>query len=172
VRALLTEPGQWAKAKAEVDEHLGSAPPTAEAVIGMRHLDGVVNETLRLWPPGLVSGRRSVVDVDFAGHTIPAGSTVLYSPWVTHRLPDLWPAPEAFRPERWDAEPVPYSYVPFGGGYRRCIGFLFATLEMKVALARILQRVELTARPADATPVGIAAIRPAGGVPVRILAQN
>ncbi|MEY2571115.1 MAG: hypothetical protein QOE63_1465, partial [Acidimicrobiaceae bacterium] len=172
VRALLTEPGQWAKAKAEVDEHLGGARPSVEAILGLRHVDGVVNETLRLWPPGLVSGRESVVDVDFAGHTIPAGSTVLYSPWVTHRMPELWPEPHVFRPERWDAEPVPYSYVPFGGGYRRCIGFLFATLEMKVALARLLQRVELSALPSDVTPTGIAALRPTGGVPVRILAQN
>ena len=172
VRALITDRDQWAKAKAEVDEHLGGSLPTAEAILGLGHLDGVVNETLRLWPPGLVSGRESVEHVEFAGHTIPAGSTVLYSPWVTHRMPELWPEPEAFRPERWDDDPVPYSFVPFGGGYRRCIGFLFATLEMKVALARMLQRVELTALPSDATPTGIAALRPAGGVPVRILAQN
>lgn len=172
VRTLCTEPDVWAKAKAEVDELLGERAPTAEGVASMHYLDGVVHETLRLWPPGLVSGRKSVEPVSFAGHTIPAGSMVLYSPWVTHRMPSLWDDPDTFKPERWETEPVPYSFVPFGGGYRRCIGFAFATLELKVALARLLQRVELEALPADATPAGLAALHPRGGVPVRVVAQN
>jgi cytochrome P450 len=172
VRALCTRPDVWAKAKAEVDELVGNRAPTAEVVASMRYLDGVVHETLRLWPPALVSGRRSVEPVTFAGQTIPAGSMVLYSPWVTHRMPSLWEDPERFDPSRWESEPVPFSFVPFGGGYRRCIGFAFATLELKVALARLLQRVELEALQADATPAGIAALHPKGGVPVRVVAQN
>lgn len=172
MRALLMEPGVLAKAKAEVGEKLGATPPTTGSVTELRYLDGIVHESLRLWPPGFISGRKSVEDVEFAGHTIPAGSFVLYSPWVTHRLPALWPDPESFRPERWESDPLPYSFVPFGGGYRRCIGFAFATLELKVMLARIVQQVDLEALPADGTPGGTVTLYPKRGVPVRVLAQN
>jgi cytochrome P450 len=127
---------------------------------------------MRLWPPGFISGRKCVADVEFAGHTIPAGVFVVYSPWVTHRLAALWPEPDVFRPERWEAEPLPYSFVPFGGGYRRCIGFAFATLELKAMLVRLLQRVELEPRSADTAMTGTAALRPKSGVPVRVVAQN
>jgi cytochrome P450 len=172
VRALLHEPGVRDKARAEVDEVIGNGAPTADALQSMRYLDGVVHESLRLWPPGFISGRKCHDNVDFARHTIAAGSMVMYSPWVTHRLPDLWPEPEAFKPERWERDPLPYSFVPFGGGYRRCIGFAFATLELKVTLARLLQRVELELLDADDRPVGTAGLRPRSGVPVRVLAQN
>jgi cytochrome P450 len=172
VHALLTTPGAWDKAKAEIDEITGGRPPSVEQLGAMRFLDGVVHETMRLWPPGFISGRKCVADVEFAGHTIPAGVFVVYSPWVTHRLAALWPEPDVFRPERWEAEPLPYSFVPFGGGYRRCIGFAFATLELKAMLVRLLQRVELEPRSADTAMTGTAALRPKSGVPVRVVAQN
>ena len=172
VRALLHEPGVWDKARAEVAEVIGDAPPTADTLKSMRYLDGVVHESLRLWPPGFISGRKCHDDVDFAGHTIAAGSMVMYSPWVTHRMSELWPEPMTFTPERWESDPLPYSFVPFGGGYRRCIGFSFATLELKATLARILQRVELELLSVDDRPVGTAGLRPRSGLPVRVLAQN
>jgi cytochrome P450 len=172
LRALLHEPGVWDKARAEVDEVLGAGEPTADALLSMRYLDGVVHESLRLWPPGFVAGRKCHEDVEFEGHTIAAGSMVLYSPWVTQRRPDVWPDPQVFRPERWESDPLPYSFVPFGGGYRRCIGFAFATLELKATLARLLQRVELDLLSDDDTPVGTSGLRPQSGVPVRVLAQN
>lgn len=172
LQAALAEPGVWDKARAEVDQLVGAGPLTIDAMQAMRYLDGVVHESLRLWPPGFVTGRGCHEDVDFAGHTINAGSLVLYSPWVTQRMPELWPDPTSFRPERWESEPLPYSFVPFGGGYRRCIGFAFATLELKATLARVLQRVELELLTADHTPVGTAGLRPKSGVPVRVVAQN
>jgi cytochrome P450 len=172
LRALLHEPGVWEKARAEVDETVGDGTPTVDALQSMRYLDGVVHESLRLWPPGFISGRKCHDDVQFAGHTIAAGSMVMYSPWVTQRMADLWPEPEVFDPDRWQDDPLPYSFVPFGGGYRRCIGFAFATLELKATLARILQRVELELLSPDARPVGTAGLRPKSGVPVRVLAQN
>ena len=107
MRSLLSVPGVWGKAKAEVDEVAGDRPPTLDALAAMRYLDGVVHETLRLWSPALVSGRGTATDVEFAGHTIPAGSMVMYSPWVTHRMPELWPDPDEFQPERWQSDPLP-----------------------------------------------------------------
>src|SRR5581483_4612173 len=164
VRALLVEPGVWDKTRAEVEEMAAGGQLTVDALASMQYLDGVVHESLRLWPPGFISCRGTAEDVEFGGHTIPAGSMVLYSPWVTHRLPALWEMPESFRPERWTADPLPYSFVPFGGGYRRCIGFAFATLELKVMIARLVQRVRLDLLDDDATPIGTAGLRPRGGV--------
>jgi cytochrome P450 len=172
LRALLHEPGVWEKARAEVGEVIGDGAITADSLQSMPYLHGVVHESLRLWPPGFVTGRKSHADVELDGQVIPAGSLVLYSPWVTQRMPELWPAALTFRPERWESDPLPYSFVPFGGGYRRCIGFAFATLELKVTLARILQRVELELLSADTVPVGTSGLRPKSGVPVRVLAKN
>jgi cytochrome P450 len=172
LRALLLEPGVWDKVRAEVDEIAGAGPLTVDGLQSMRYLDGVVHESLRLWPPGFVAGRKCHETIEFDGHTIPARSMVLYSPWVTQRQPELWPEPRAFRPERWEAAPPPYSFVPFGGGYRRCIGFAFATLELKATLARVVQRVQLELLSDDAAPVGTSGLRPKSGVPVRVVARN
>ncbi len=172
LRALLHEPGVWDKARAEVDEHLGTTAPTADSILSLRYLDGVCTRAFAFGRRVSSAAVSATPDVDFDGHTIPAGSMVLYSPWVTQRDAALWPEPEAFRPERWEADPLPYSFVPFGGGYRRCIGFAFATLELKVTLARILQRVELELLSADTAPVGTSGLRPKSGVPVRVLARN
>jgi hypothetical protein len=97
---------------------------------------------------------------------------------VTGRLPELWPDPLAFRPERWDpdaagyVEPAPYSFVPFGGGYRRCIGFAFATLEIKAVLVRLLQRTTLSLPPQRIEPAGIGTMYPKHGVQVRVEAVS
>ncbi|MBV9412710.1 MAG: cytochrome P450, partial [Acidimicrobiia bacterium] len=97
------------------------------------------------------------------------------SPYVTQRLPDLWPDPLTFRPERWDksspdyVEPVPLSYLPFGAGSRRCIGFAFALTEIKVLLAAAVRTLDLellTRREPDRE--SIASLRPKGGVRVRV----
>jgi len=133
-------------------------------------LDHVVKETQRLWPGAAVSARRSVAPVSFRGHEIPAGTTVLYSPWVTHRMPELWDRPDEFVPERWEQEPAdPYAYVPFGGGYRRCIGFGLATTELKVVLGRLLERTAFRLRSHDVRPGGVSALRPTGGVWVEVV---
>ena len=148
---------------------LGDERLTFERFQRLSHVDSVINETLRLWPPGFVSARKSVEDVEFAGHVIPAGSMVLYSPYVTQRMPELWPDPDRFLPARWvDAEPDPYAFVPFGGGYRRCLGFAFATQELKVLLIQLLRRVRLTPMRSTARATGTAALHPDGGVPVRV----
>ncbi|CAN5818228.1 cytochrome P450 [soil metagenome] len=161
--------GEWDRAAAEVSTVVGDDPLTVDHLRQLVHLDAVINETLRLWPPGFVSARKAVDDFELAGHSIPGGSMVLYSPYVTHRSPDVWPDPDRFRPERWtDAEPDPYAFVPFGGGYRRCIGFAVATQELRALLVQLLRRTRLTALRRKVRPTGYAALRPAGGVPVRV----
>jgi cytochrome P450 len=82
-------------------------------------------------------------------------------------MPELWPEPDRFRPQRWlNFEPAPYTYVPFGGGYRRCIGFAFATQELKVLLVELLRRTVLERVPGPVTPTGSAALHPKEGIRV------
>ena len=169
VHELLANSGEWGRAAAEVAEVVGDERLRGDHLPRLHHLEAVINETLRLWPPGFVSARKAVDAFDFAGYRIPAGSIVLYSPYVTHRLAEHWPEPDRFRPDRWrDAQPTPYSFVPFGGGYRRCMGFAFATQELKVLLVQLLRRVELTREPSPVRASGTAALHPRDGVPVRV----
>jgi hypothetical protein len=131
-----------------------------------------VNEALRLWPPGSLSGRRASEAFTYEGQLISSGSIVVFSPFVTHRLPELWgPDADSFRPERWlEHQPEPFSFIPFGGPYRRCLGFALALTEIQVAITRLLQRTRLTlVNPQrEIRGTGLSALRPEGGVPVRV----
>jgi cytochrome P450 len=173
VHELVTRPDVWRRVATEVAEAVGDDPITPEVLPHLAYLDGVVREVLRLHAAALVA-RRSLRDFEIGGRRIPAGRMVLYSPYVTHRLPDLWPEPSAFRPERWlpgapgYVEPPPFASVPFGGGYRRCIGFGLAKFEIKVAVVRLVQRTALEPLTRHIPATGVAANAPAGGVPVRV----
>ena len=125
-----------------------------------------------MWPPPF-AGRYTTEPVTFRGHQIPAGSTLTYSPLVTHRDPDLWgPDADTFRPSRWikQPEPPPFAFVPFGGAYRKCIGFALAIAEMQVVVTRLVQRTSLRlAEPERSVRgAGIASMYPEHGVRVII----
>ena len=111
-------------------------------------LEMVLDETLRKYPPAWVGPRRSVEPFEFDGHTIPAGAFVNYCSWASHHLPDVFPEPEAFRPERFAPEAkaaLPKgAYVPFGGGSRTCIGMRFGQLEVRTIATLILSRFTLS----------------------------
>jgi cytochrome P450 len=170
VHALGSNPAELAALREQVHDTIGDRAPSVDDLRAMPLVDGVVRETLRLWPPGLVGGRTAVADFEVLGHRVPAGRTVLYSPYITHRLPEVWGDPERFRPARWaDGEPVPYSFVPFGGGTRRCIGFALATLELQVLTVRLAQRARWTLDRPTATGAGLATFAPKGGVPITVL---
>jgi cytochrome P450 len=170
IHALGSNPSVLAALRNEVRDTIGDRAPTVDDLRAMPLVDGVVRETLRLWPPGVVSGRTAIDDFEVLGYRIAGGSTVLYSPYITHRLPEVWGDPEVFRPERWqDGEPVPYSFVPFGGGYRKCIGFALATLELQVLAVRLAQQVSWTLDQPTARPSGVATFVPKGGVPITVI---
>ena len=118
---------------------------------GLPQLDRALDETLRLYPPAWIGPRRAVRTFAFAGVTVPEGAPVNYSSYVSHRLPDVWPDPEAFLPERFTPErraALPKgAYVPFGGGSRQCIGMRFGQLEIKAIAARILREHRLELAP-------------------------
>lgn len=114
-------------------------------------LPQLIDETLRLYPPAWVGPRRVVRDVEVGGHAIPAGVHLSYCSYASHRLPAVWPDPEAFRPDRFAPEAkaaLPKgAYVPFGGGSRACLGIRFGLLEVEVLARRILAELRLELRP-------------------------
>ncbi|MFI9387512.1 cytochrome P450 [Kutzneria sp. NPDC052558] len=174
ISALLTHPEVYAKVRAEVDRVAGDDVLTHEHLEAMDYVGWTIKEILRLYTPGVLTGRTSVQDFEFAGHTIRKGTKVLYSQYVTHRMPQLWPDALELRPERWDPsapdyrEPVPYSWVPFGGGPRHCIGFTFAELELRALIAELARRTELAPVGDPIQPTGVATMWPKGGVPVAV----
>jgi cytochrome P450 family 135 len=110
------------------------------------YLDAVAEETLRLRPVVPFVGRQLRVPMELGGHQLPAGTVVMPSIYLAHTRADLYPEPYAFRPERFLAEsPETFSWIPFGGGTRRCIGAAFAQVEMRVVLRTVLRMVELRA---------------------------
>lgn len=170
VYALLSTPGAWARARAEVFDVLGTGGPTVAGLGELHYLNGVVQETLRLYPPAVVSVRHAIADLEFGGRRVRAGRPVLYSPYVTHRLAEVWPDPLAFRPERWDTGHTDYrkpelgDFVPFGGGPHRCIGATFATTELTVLLARLVTRWSPYLPDQRIRPTSFAAMRPRDGL--------
>ena len=144
---LGTHPDAMARARAEVDAVLGGDAPAIEHAAQLPYLDQLVKETLRLYPPIHLGTRTAAMDLEFNGYRIPAGTRVLYSIYLTHRDPRHWPDPDRFKPGRFSPEQnktrTPYAYVPFGGGPRICIGFMFAEVEVKIVLARLLQQFDL-----------------------------
>lgn len=171
---LMINPGVWDRALGEVNIVLGRRELTVPDLAKLSYCDGIVQEALRLHPP-VAAARHAANKVEFKGYTIPKGSTVLYSAYITQRDPELWSDPNTFKPERWDKtlpsykEPQPGSFVTFGGGQRRCIGFGFATLELKVYLVQVLRRLRLEpAFSGEIRPMGIATVKPRGGIPVRV----
>jgi cytochrome P450 len=137
----------------QLRDELDGADPTAERLMSgaFPQLDMALDETLRLYPPAWIGPRRSVRTFEFAGQTVPGGVSVNHSSWASHRLPDVWQDPHAFRPERFAPESrakIPKgAYVPFGGGSRICIGMRFGQLEVKVIAARILRDFRLELEP-------------------------
>ena len=108
------------------------------------YLDAVVKEVLRVRPVLSIAARRVAAPFEVGGFTLPAGVHVAPCIYLAHRRPEAWPEPTAFRPERFlEASPAPGTYLPFGGGVRRCAGAAFAALELREVLRAVLGRFSL-----------------------------
>lgn len=132
------------KVLAELQTVLAGRDPQLDDLLQLTYLDWTVKESMRLYPSAWTQGRQAVEAFDLDGYHFPAGTMLMFSQWVLHRLPDVWEDPEVFRPERWDPEHgqkvSQWAYFPFGGGSRICIGMPFAQLQVRLVLATILQR--------------------------------
>jgi cytochrome P450 len=158
---------------AELDGTLHGEVPTFASLQHLPLLDGVIKESLRLLPPTPTSMRTTAAPCELGGFALPKGATIFYSPFLTHRFPELYEEPDRFQPQRWETlSRTPYEYLPFAAGPHRCIGAEFALLEIKVVVAMLLQQYRLAVVPnARIEPKG-SDIAPAHGMPVRIIPQD
>jgi cytochrome P450 len=118
------------------------------------YLDAVVKETLRLRPVLPIVVRRLAEPTEIGGRLLPAGVSVAPCIYLIHRRDDIYPEPERFRPERFLESPAgTYTWIPFGGGVRRCLGASFAIFEMKTVLSAVLSRVDLVPSQVGSEPV-------------------
>jgi cytochrome P450 len=145
---------------------------TEAAAGGGHYIDAVVRETLRIRPAFMAVPRLVRKSFRLGGRLVPEGVAVTPAIPLVHRRPDVYPNPEAFRPERFlDRQPGTYTWIPFGGGVRRCIGAGFAMLQMRIVLSVLLARATL--RPTGAAPEAarrkLLVMAPAGGA--RVLAE-
>lgn len=172
---LARHPDVLARLCAEQDEVLGGKPPTIDQLEReMPYLDMVLDEVLRLYPPAWIGPRRAVRDFEFGGYSVPRGAYVNYCSWASHRIPEVFPEPEAFIPERFTRErkaALPRgAYVPFGGGQRVCIGKRFGQIEVKLVASMLLQRLRLDALPGRTMTIRqMPTLSPKGGLRMRVL---
>ncbi len=168
---LAEYPEIQSKARDEVDRMLGSDPPTIDKLANLVYLDQIIKESLRIYPPIHAGNRITTEDLDFQSYTIPAGSRVLFSIFLTHHDDKHWTDPESFNPDRFAPElptPAPYTYLPFGGGPRNCIGAAYAQVEAQVILARLLQKYQFVSMGRHAKPFMGASLDPHPGVWLKI----
>lgn len=137
--------------QAELAAVLGDRAPEANDLPQLPLNRAVIEETMRLYPPSWMITREALADDVLNGYPIPAGAQLLMSSYATHHDPRLWPNPEAYDPRRFlpprPSERPRYSYFPFGGGPRLCLGDQYALTEMQLVLATVMRRlrVELAA---------------------------
>eukprot|EP00011_Vannellida_sp_DIVA3-517-6-12_P005488 CAMPEP_0114624528 /NCGR_PEP_ID=MMETSP0168-20121206/10811_1 /TAXON_ID=95228 ORGANISM="Vannella sp., Strain DIVA3 517/6/12" /NCGR_SAMPLE_ID=MMETSP0168 /ASSEMBLY_ACC=CAM_ASM_000044 /LENGTH=451 /DNA_ID=CAMNT_0001835801 /DNA_START=81 /DNA_END=1432 /DNA_ORIENTATION=- len=142
---LSEHPEEEEKVLEEMEATLGAEfEPTWKNQKDLRYLKMVLQETLRLYPPVPADGYQSVKDDVAPGNIfIEKNTGVFYSSYVLHRQPDLWPEPLKFKPERFTTPPKPYTFLPFHGGPRQCMGMEMAYLEAKIILCLLLRRFKL-----------------------------
>jgi cytochrome P450 len=175
---LAHHPDVVAKLCEEQDRVLGGEAPDIDRLEReMPYLDMVLDEVLRLYPPAWIGPRRAVRDFEFNGHRVTRGAYVNYCSWASHRLPEVFPEPEAFIPERFSRErkaALPRgAYVPFGGGRRICIGKRFGQIEVKLVATMLLQRLRLDAMPGRTMTVRqMPTLSPRGGLAMRVLPRQ
>jgi cytochrome P450 len=157
-----------------------AAEPEAEDEVHRAALEGrtevvdrAVLESLRLRPPAWAIGRRTLRDLDVAGHRIPARSVVVVSPWLLHHDARWWPAPDRFDLRRWEpgAEAIRprHAFLPFGGGPRTCLGEGFALLEARTVVTAVARRWRLVPEgDADVRPKPVLTLRPDRPVRMRL----
>lgn len=172
---LAKHPEVVAGLRAEQARELAGSQPTPEQLTGtgLPYLESVLDETLRKYPPAWIGPRRAVESFELHGHTVPARAFVNYCSWASHHLPEVFPEPDSFWPERFTAEAkaaLPKgAYIPFGGGSRTCIGMRFGQLEIRTIATLMLDRFALDLTPGFQLKIRqMPTISPREGLPMRV----
>ena len=168
---LLTQhPDVYARLTDELAGTLRGAAPTLTQLNQLPLLEGVIKESLRLIPPVIWGVRYSSDDFEIGGYQHKKGSSVIYSSYVTHHMPEIYNDPQRFNPYRWETiKPSAYEYFPFNSGPRRCLGAEFAMMELKITLAMLLQKYHFTLVPDQRIDrVGMTGSLPKHGIKMKI----
>ena len=167
---LAQNPDVMAKVRAEQQQFPATEPLTLEQLKQMTYLEQVLREVLRFIPPVRGIFRTVTNACEFGGYEIPKGWNVVSGINQTHQDSQLYPEPERFDPDRFSSErsPKPFSYVPFGGGLRECLGKEFARLEMKLFAAKIVREFEWELLPdQELNLISLTAKHPGDGLRVK-----
>jgi cytochrome P450 len=164
---LAKHPEKLSKCKNEVRQVLNGRTPEFNDLTNLKYLTNVIEETLRIYPPAWIIGRKNIKPDTIGNYAIPAGTNVLISPYALHRDKRFWENPEAFIPERFETgetvRKVKNMYLPFGAGPRICIGNNFAMMEMQIVLAMILAKFTPVLNSASqVVPEPLITLRPKG----------
>jgi len=166
---LARNPEARARVQAEADA-FGPEGPTSFAPEKLAYTTRAFKEALRLYPPLVVFGRRSLEPVTIQGEALPARTLLFVSPYAIHMSPEVWPDPERFDPDRFlperEAGRHKSAWIPFGVGPRVCIGNHFALMEGPIVLATLMRNLRFEVDPArEIEADAFATLRPKGGVP-------
>ena len=160
----------------EINTVLGDDLPGPETISRLHYIEQIIKETLRLYPPIHAANRETNSDLNLQGCPVERGRRVMFSYYLTHRDERVWDDPEHFNPQRFEKGKSrmydSFSYLPFGGGPRNCIGAAFAQNEAKIILARILQSVDFELTHFNIKIHMGATLEPRPGVMMRILPRN
>jgi cytochrome P450 len=150
---LANNPEWQSRLRAEI-AGLGLAPDEKlpfDRLDAMKLTEMAMKEAMRITPPVPAVPRRALRDFEFAGYRIPAGTSVTINTLFTHHLPEFWPEPQRFDPERFsEAAQLArhrYAYIPFGGGAHMCLGLHFAYMQAKCFVRHLLSQVSLSLQP-------------------------
>lgn len=156
----------------EVRAVCGDGPLTGGMVSRLPYTAAVFQETMRLYPPAWVITRRAREDDVIGDHRVRKGTLVVLSPYVTHRHPEFWTAPDRFDPERFlpvgSSERPRYAYFPFGGGPHLCIGNHFAMVEATLIIATVIRRYRVTVAEELPRMVAGVTLHPRDGLRLRV----
>lgn len=142
---LAQHPGVMAALHDELQEVVGSGSPTIEQLEQMPVLDRVLKESMRILPASAHSQRVAAEPVELGPFHLNPGNPVIFSQFITHHMPSLFPQPEKFLPDRWlSISPSPYAYLPFGAGPRMCVGAPLGMMQFKISLPTILSKFKLS----------------------------
>ncbi|HUF00700.1 MAG TPA: cytochrome P450 [Anaerolineales bacterium] len=165
---LSQHPQELKKVLEELDRLVSGDAPTPQEVERMPYLEGALKEAMRLLPAGTWTARLAMQDFELASHPFPKGTWVVMSPYITHRIPEIFPEPYKFKPERWlSIHPSAYEFMPFSAGPRYCIGTSLAMMQLKIAMSILLKRYRFTLKPGTKMDcAGFNSIRPKHGLPM------
>jgi cytochrome P450 len=165
---LSQHPQKLLKVIEELNQAVKEDVPTEQEVENLPYLEGALKEAMRLFPAGTWTGRLAMQDFSLDSYSFSKGTWVMMSPYITHRIPEVFPEPYTFQPERWlSIHPSAYEFMPFSAGPRYCIGTSLAMMQLKITLTTLFKKYRFRLKPGTTVDcAGFNSIRPKRGLPM------